>query len=272
MSGESDRDGEPAREEPEGWGDVDVDAAFAAIVAQFSQADPQVGPWPAAEDLDRPVPGGAAPAAGDPTGRPGTDDPPRPADRNPPAPGDPAGRAAGLPSEEPGPDTPGGPGSTHSRGPEGPAGGPRAHSLRRAGWGGTRPDRTGGRHALDPGGASGTGEPGDSDRLGGSSRPGDGSGPGDGNRPADGGEDPDEEDRFVPPEPAPIGRADPVTTLAWVCVIGGPLFLLLAALAWRTLPGWLLLSALVAFVGGFVLLVARMPGEPPDDPDNGAVV
>ena len=63
-----------------------------------------------------------------------------------------------------------------------------------------------------------------------------------------------------------------VSRLAWSAVIGGPLFLLLAALAWRNLPSSLLLLALAAFVGGFITLVARMPQEPPDDPDDGAVV
>ena len=82
----------------------------------------------------------------------------------------------------------------------------------------------------------------------------------------------DGEDGFVPPIPPPLPRGDVVSRLAWSAVIGGPLFLLLAALAWRNLPSSLLLLALAAFVGGFITLVARMPQEPPDDPDDGAVV
>lgn len=94
--------------------------------------------------------------------------------------------------------------------------------------------------------------------------------------PAPAGHDPslieDEEEGYVPPIPPPLPRGDLVSRLAWSAVIGGPLFLLLAALTWRTLPSSLLLIALLAFIAGFVTLVARMPPEPPDDPEDGAVV
>jgi len=87
----------------------------------------------------------------------------------------------------------------------------------------------------------------------------------------------DEEDElddegFVPPEPPPFPKGDLLSRVAWAAVVGGPLFLLIAALTWQELPSVLLLLALVAFVGGFVTLVARMPADPPDDPDDGAVV
>ena len=76
----------------------------------------------------------------------------------------------------------------------------------------------------------------------------------------------------MPPDPGPIPRGDLVSRLAWAGVIGGPLFLLIATLARQDLPRTLLLAALAAFVGGFVALVARMPTDQPDDPDDGAVV
>jgi hypothetical protein len=82
----------------------------------------------------------------------------------------------------------------------------------------------------------------------------------------------DDGDGYVPPPPPPLPRGDLVSRSAWGAVVGGPLFLLLAALTWRTLPSWLLLVALLSFIGGFVTLVARMPPEPPDGPDDGAVV
>ena len=81
-----------------------------------------------------------------------------------------------------------------------------------------------------------------------------------------------DDDGFVPPEPPPLPSGDLVSRLAWAGVLGGPVFLLVAALVWRDLPAMLLLLALAAFVGGFVTLVARMPGSNPDDPDDGAVV
>ena len=85
-------------------------------------------------------------------------------------------------------------------------------------------------------------------------------------------DDEDEDERYVPPIPPPIPRGDLVVRLAWASVLGGPLFLLVAALTWRTLPSFLLFVALLAFIGGFVTLVARMPADRPDDPDDGAVV
>jgi hypothetical protein len=84
--------------------------------------------------------------------------------------------------------------------------------------------------------------------------------------------EPPREEGYVPPEPPPIPRGDLISRLAWAGVIGGPVFLLLAALVWRDLPAAPLIAALVAFVGGFVTLVARMPGEAPPDDDDGAVV
>lgn len=84
----------------------------------------------------------------------------------------------------------------------------------------------------------------------------------------------DEPDRFVPPDPGPLPRGDLTTRLAWAGVAGGPVFLLLAALFWRELPQMLLMAAVVAFVGGFVTLVLRMPRDRSSsgDDDDGAVV
>jgi hypothetical protein len=85
-------------------------------------------------------------------------------------------------------------------------------------------------------------------------------------------EDPD--DHFVPPPPPPLPATDPLTKLGWVGLLGGPLALLLSALFGLGLDGWLGLLAVMSFVGGFVMLVARMKDRPPDDadPDAGAVV
>jgi len=85
-------------------------------------------------------------------------------------------------------------------------------------------------------------------------------------------DEPQDGERYVPPEPPPLPRGDLVSRLAWAGVLGGPLLLLLATLAWPSMPQWMLLGSLAAFVGGFVTLVSRMPARPPDDPDDGAVV
>lgn len=306
MNGDADRDGELSpRGEPDNWSEGDVDVAFAAIVARYSRTGPAIGPWPVVEELDttapadgRPGPAtdtaGSAPApatgpgrmtsgagAGAPESRvpgPGAAGPGSPAgpvasagsdasagsaDSGPP---ESSGRpeSSGHPEEQRTAETRGAigpdPAGDHERPPHerpphetraeesSPAYGTR--DLHEAGPGETsrrdrRPDagddpagRSGGRHAFDP---------------------------------AQDGEDLDDE-RFVPPEPPPLHRGDFFTTFAWVCVLGGPLLLLFAALAWRDIPGELILAAVVAFIGGFVTLVARMPGDVTDDPDDGAVV
>ena len=193
--------------EPEDHRELDIDSAFAAIVAEFSIPTPLGrGPWPASEDLDDDLGrlGDLRQDPGDPPGEPpdGATDPAVP---------------------------PGASGSTPAE---------RRDAVRRRivlPGEGTRP--------IGPGG------------------------PGDRNAQQD-----DEDEGYVPPEPPPLPRGDLVSRVAWSAVIGGPLFLLIAALSWRTLPSMLLLIALLAFVGGFVTLVARMPQEHPDDPDDGAVV
>jgi hypothetical protein len=67
---------------------------------------------------------------------------------------------------------------------------------------------------------------------------------------------------------------DFVGRLAWACLLGGPLFLIAATILDLDVAGWPGFTALAAFVGGFVTLVARMNDRPPTDsgPDDGAVV
>ena len=81
-----------------------------------------------------------------------------------------------------------------------------------------------------------------------------------------------EHDHFVPPPPPPIPRGDLVSRLAWAGVIGSPLALILIAATNWSAPSWLMGLMVVAFVGGFGTLVARMRGHHPDDPDEGAVL
>jgi hypothetical protein len=85
---------------------------------------------------------------------------------------------------------------------------------------------------------------------------------------------PDPEDHFEPPPPPPLPEVDTVTRFAWAGALGGPLLLLLAALAGIPLGGWVGFFALAAGMAGFVTLVARMKDRPPTDsgPDDGAVV
>jgi uncharacterized iron-regulated membrane protein len=78
----------------------------------------------------------------------------------------------------------------------------------------------------------------------------------------------------VPPPPPPLPTTDTITKLAWAGVVGGPAYLLLGTVAGRGLSERAAILALVAFVAGFVTLIARMKDRPPTDsgPDDGAVV
>lgn len=82
----------------------------------------------------------------------------------------------------------------------------------------------------------------------------------------------DPEEHFVPPSPPPLPSTDLITRLAWLCVLGTPLFFLLAVIAGRPVSGLLGALGAGAFIGGFVLLVLRLRGHDPYDPDDGAVV
>jgi hypothetical protein len=76
----------------------------------------------------------------------------------------------------------------------------------------------------------------------------------------------------VPPEPPPLPRGDLVGRLAWAGVLFGPAFLLLTAFLWDDAGPLPLALGTLAFVGGFVTLVARMPARRDDSDDDGAVV
>lgn len=82
----------------------------------------------------------------------------------------------------------------------------------------------------------------------------------------------DPTDHYVPPPPPPLPEVDNVTRLAWVGLVGGPLFLVLATLLDWGPTGLVGLIAVMAFVGGFVTLVTRMRDYRDDEDDDGAVV
>lgn len=79
------------------------------------------------------------------------------------------------------------------------------------------------------------------------------------------------DEHFVPSDPPSLRPTDLTSALAWLGALGGPVFLLIAALAWSTAPSVLIGAAVLAFVAGFVTLVVRMPDEREDE-DDGAVV
>ncbi|WP_406295825.1 hypothetical protein OG948_10975 [Embleya sp. NBC_00888] len=83
----------------------------------------------------------------------------------------------------------------------------------------------------------------------------------------------DPEEHFVPPPPPPLPKTDAATKIAWIALVGGPLYLLVSVLLGRAVGPWTSFAAFAAFTGGFVALVARMRRDrDEDDPDDGAVV
>jgi hypothetical protein len=84
----------------------------------------------------------------------------------------------------------------------------------------------------------------------------------------------DPEDHFEPPTPPPVPLPDTINRFAWAAVLGGPLYLVFAAVLDLDVSGWPGVLAVGAFVGGFVTLVARMHDRLPSDldGDDGAVV
>ena len=85
-------------------------------------------------------------------------------------------------------------------------------------------------------------------------------------------DEPVDDGHYVPPPPPPLPAQDTVSRFAWAGVVGGPGLLMVDALFGLGLPAWLGLLAMVAFVAGFVTLVARMKDRRDDGWDDGAVV
>jgi hypothetical protein len=86
---------------------------------------------------------------------------------------------------------------------------------------------------------------------------------------------PEEEDeRYVPVPLPPPAKLDPITKAAWVAVIGGPAYLLVASLFLNlTISPVEAFIAVAAFIGGFVTLVVKLGDRSRrDDDDDGAVL
>lgn len=82
----------------------------------------------------------------------------------------------------------------------------------------------------------------------------------------------DTDEHFVPPPPPPLPSADLVTRAAWASVLGVPILLTLVVLLRISVSGWIAALCATAFIAGFVVLIARLRGHDPYDPDDGAVV
>jgi hypothetical protein len=90
-----------------------------------------------------------------------------------------------------------------------------------------------------------------------------------GPRDYDADDDPLVADEFVPEEPPSLAGADPMTVLAWLGAVGGPIALLMSAMFWRSAPLTAVLGMVVVFAASVVFLIMKLPGEK-DEHDDGA--
>lgn len=79
------------------------------------------------------------------------------------------------------------------------------------------------------------------------------------------------EDRYVPEALPPLPRPPLPVLLGWVGIACAALVVLLAAFG-VPLPSWAGWLALLGFVGGFAVLVLRLPRSRPPDAGDGAVL
>lgn len=82
-------------------------------------------------------------------------------------------------------------------------------------------------------------------------------------------EDPLGPGEFVPEEPPSLAGTDPLTMLAWLGAVGGPVALLISAMFWRSAPLMAVLGMVAAFAASVVFLIMKLPGEK-DEHDDGA--
>ncbi|WP_349827751.1 hypothetical protein [Brevibacterium litoralis] len=84
----------------------------------------------------------------------------------------------------------------------------------------------------------------------------------------------EDEEEWTPPPAPRVGwrTAAPVVVLGWLMSLGGVAFLLLGAIFFRPLPGWLVLLLVVIVLLGATILFLRLPKDRPSDPGSGAQV
>jgi hypothetical protein len=81
----------------------------------------------------------------------------------------------------------------------------------------------------------------------------------------------DDGGEFVPEEPPSLAGTEPLTMLAWVGAVGGPVALLLSAMFWRSAPLLAIIGIVAAFVLGTVYLIMKLPQEKDGDDDGARV-
>ncbi|GAA5230390.1 hypothetical protein [Arthrobacter cryoconiti] len=80
------------------------------------------------------------------------------------------------------------------------------------------------------------------------------------------------EEDFVPPEPPSLAGVEPIIMLSWIGAVGGPLFLVVAAIFWRGIPFLAVIGVIMAFLAGTGYLLFKLPHSRENDDGDGAVV
>ncbi|GGJ19927.1 hypothetical protein [Paenarthrobacter histidinolovorans] len=81
----------------------------------------------------------------------------------------------------------------------------------------------------------------------------------------------DDDGTFIPEEPPSLAGTEPLTMLAWVGAVGGPVALLFTAMFWRSAPLAAVLGIVAAFVVSVVFLIMRLPQEKNEDDDGARI-
>ncbi len=81
--------------------------------------------------------------------------------------------------------------------------------------------------------------------------------------------DVEDENGFVPEDPPSLAGTEPLTMLAWIGAVGGPLALLFTAMFWRSAPLLAVMGILATFLASVVYLIMKLPQEK-DENDDGA--
>lgn len=82
----------------------------------------------------------------------------------------------------------------------------------------------------------------------------------------------DLDEEFVPAELPSLAGADPAIVVSWIGAAGGPIFLVIAAIFWRSIPLFGVLGVIAAFLAGTGYLLYRLPKNRDHDSGDGAVV
>lgn len=81
----------------------------------------------------------------------------------------------------------------------------------------------------------------------------------------------DDGGEFVPEDPPSLAGTDPLTMLAWLGAIGGPVALLLAVMFWRSAPLLAIVGLVAVFILAVVYLIMKLPQEKDEDDDGARV-